>query len=502
MNAMNELKARFTDLMRLNYISTLLGWDQQVYMPKSQGSAKGRSEQLALIKAISHKKLISEKTGILLNKAEKITGLNLIESALLREAKRKYEKAIKIPTELVTELAKTTSLGQQAWERAREKSDFSIFKTYLEKIITLEREYAEKIDIGPTLYDSLIDTYEPEAKSNWISKIFNDLKTKLINILQKIENSGSNNPNQDVLRNYYDPENQWKLSLEIIKKLNFDFNKGRQDKSAHPFTASVSSMDTRITTRILDNFLPTCLFGTIHECGHALYEMGFMEEIHDTFLADGSSLGFHESQSRLWENIIGRSQDFWNYWYPITQKYFPKNLKDYPEYEFYRSINVVQPSFIRVEADEVTYGLHIILRFELEKLLINDGDNFKISELPELWNDNMEKLLGIYPPDDANGILQDIHWSIGAFGYFPTYTLGNLYASQIYNDILKKNNDLNNDIRNGNYTRLLEYLRENIHQYGRIFRPIDLLKKITGENLNPNYFVNYLKNKFFPIYNI
>ena len=502
MNAIKELTDRFTELMRLNYISTLLGWDLQVYMPKSEGAAKGRSEQIALIAAISHKKLISNKTAELIKKAENEKNLNLIDSALLREAKRKYDKAIKIPTDLVTEIAKTASLGQQVWEKARAKSDFSMFKPYLEKMIRLERDYAERIDIGPTLYDSLIDIYEPDAKSDWISKLFKELKPKLMKILRKTESSDSDKPNQEILRKHYEPDKQWNLSMEIIKKLNFDFNKGRQDKSVHPFTASVSSMDTRITTRIWESFLPACLFGTIHECGHALYEMGFKEELHDTFLADGSSLGFHESQSRLWENIVGRSKEFWSYWYPIAQKYFPENLKNYPEHEFYRSINVVQPSFIRVEADEVTYGLHIILRFELEKELINNGDNLSISELPNIWNSRMEDLLGITPPDDAKGVLQDVHWSSGAFGYFPTYTLGNLYASQIYEDIIKKQPNLTEEIKKGNYLNLLNYLRENVHKHGRIYRPTDLLKKITGEALNPDYFIKYLENKFYPIYNL
>jgi len=261
-------------------------------------------------------------------------------------------------------------------------------------------------------------------------------------------------------------------------------------------------MDTRITTRIWEDYLPACLFGTIHECGHALYEMGFKEELHDTLLADGSSLGVHESQSRLWENIVGRSKEFWSYWYPIAQKYFPENLKDYPEYEFYRSINVVQPSFIRVEADEVTYGLHIILRFELEKELINNGDNLSISELPNIWNSRMEDLLGITPPNDAKGVLQDVHWSSGAFGYFPTYTLGNLYASQIYEDIIKKQPNLPEEIKKGNYLNLLNYLRENVHKHGRIYRPLELIKRITGEALNPDYFIKYLENKFYPIYNL
>ncbi|GAH88620.1 unnamed protein product, partial [marine sediment metagenome] len=243
------------------------------------------------------------------------------------------------------------------------------------------------------------------AKSDWVLKIFNDLKPHLIRIIKKLDSS-SNKPNQEILKKFYDPEKQWDFSVEVLKKLNYSFEFGRQDKSTHPFTTSLSSTDTRITTRIWENFLPACLFGTIHECGHALYEMGFDNEIHDTILADGTSLGIHESQSRLWENMVGRSREFWRYWYPILQKYFPENLKNFPEEEFYRSINSVQPSLIRVEADEVTYSLHIILRYEIEKDLI--GENILVSELPQIWNDKMETLLGIIPPDDAKGVLQDV----------------------------------------------------------------------------------------------
>ncbi len=499
MNAINDLKARFADLLRLNYIANLLGWDQQVYLPPSVDSTKGRSEQIALIQALSHKKLVSKKTGDIIKRVEKIQDLNLVDSALLREAKRKYEKAIKIPTELVTEIAKTASLGHQAWEKAKSKSKFEIFQPFLEKMVSLQRDYAERINIGPTLYDSLLDIYEPGATSNWISKIFENLKSKITDILNKI-NDSSDKPDQSILRKKYDPKKQWDFSIEILKALKFDFTMGRQDKSVHPFTTSISFRDTRITTRILENFLPTCIFGTIHECGHALYEMGFKEDLNETYLADGSSLGIHESQSRLWENIVGRSKEFWIYWYPILKKYFPENLKDYSKDEFYRSINVVKPSYIRVDADEITYGLHIILRFEIEKELINN--NFNISETPQLWNEKMEELLGIIPSNDAKGVLQDVHWAGGGFGYFPTYTLGNLYASQIYNYALKEHPNLPKEFKIGNYSNLLNYLRENIHQYGRIYKPLDLLKKITGENLNPDYFINYLEKKFYPIYNV
>ncbi len=493
---MKELREHFTEIMRLSYIGALLGWDQQVSMPK--GSVKGRAEQMALMENLIHTRVKSDKTGKLIKNAEKLDNLSETDLAMIREAKREYDHATKIPDELVTEIAKTSSLGHIEWEKAREKSDFSIFKPYLEKIIKLRIEFAEKLDTGPTLYSTLLDLYEPGATYDWILKIFNGLKPKLVEIINKL-NSASDKPDQSILKKNYDPEKQWQLSLDIIKKLNFDFNTGRQDKATHPFTTSLSSIDTRITTRIREDYLPDCLFSTIHECGHALYQMGFKEEIHDTILAEGCSMGIHESQSRMLENFIGRSKEFWTYWYPIFQNVFPENLKDYSMENFHRSINVVEPSFIRVDADEVTYGLHVILRFELEKMIIED--NLQVDELPGLWNEKMEELLGIIPPNDRLGVLQDVHWTSG-FGYFPSYSLGNLYAAQIYNGILKTNPSLPQDYEKGEFSNLLTILKDKVHQYGKIYSAPDLIKKITGEDLNPDYFIKYVESKYYPIYGI
>lgn len=496
MNAIKELWDYFTEIMRLSYIKELLGWDQQVNMPK--GSVKGRAEQQALVGKLIHSRIKSEKTGELIKNAEKQDNLSETEVAMIREAKREYEHATRIPDDLIVDIAKTASVGNMNWQKAREKKDFSIFKPFLEKMINLRIKFAEHLDTGPTLYSTLLDIYEPGSTYEWYSKIFNSLKPKLIKIINKLDNS-SDKPDQSILEKYYDPEKQWQMSIEIIKKLNFNFNIGRQDKSTHPFTASLSSIDTRITTRIWENFLPACIFGTIHECGHALYEMGFKEEIQDSLLAEGTSLGIHESQSRLWENIVGRSKEFWTYWYPKFQKTFPENLKGYSVDEFYRSMNAVQPSFIRVEADEVTYGLHIILRFELEKMIIEE--NIQVDELPGLWNEKMEELLGITPPDDAEGILQDPHWG-GGYGYFPTYALGNLYGAQIYNEALKEMPNLAEDFKKGEFRNLLDYLNENVYQFGKIYRPSDLIKRISGEELNPDYFIKRIEEKFYPIYNL
>jgi carboxypeptidase Taq len=495
MSVIKELTEYFNEIQRLNYVSALLGWDQQVNMMDYK-SVEGRSEQRALLKKLIHQRLISEKAGKLITKAEKLKDLNDIDTAMVREAKRLYEQEVKLPEELVIEIAKTSVIGQQTWQKAREKSDFKLFESILEKTVELQREKATRLETHPDLYSTLIDLFEPGATYDWIVNVFTPIKPKLIDFVKKI-NTSPNKPDDSILQKAYDEDKQYKLSREVLKKLNFDFGYGRQDKVTHPFTSAIAPLDVRITTRTTEPF-PDCITSTVHECGHALYEMGSKKELHDTILCGGQSLGIHESQSRMWENIVGRSKEFWQYWYPTFQKYFPENLKDYSMEEFYRAINIVQPSFIRVNADEVTYGLHIILRFEIEKDLI-DG-KIQVKELPEIWNSKMEELLGIVPPNDKEGVLQDVHWSSGYIGYFPTYFLGSLYASQIYNDALKKLPNLNEDYKNGEFSNLLNYLRDNIHQHGSVYRANDLIKRVTGETLNPNYFFEYAEKKFYPIY--
>ncbi|MHA2008344.1 MAG: carboxypeptidase M32 [Promethearchaeota archaeon] len=497
MSEMKELKEKFAEIIRLNYIQALLNWDQEVNMMEYK-SVEGRSEQLALIQKLIHKRITSNKIGELLNRAEKLTNLNETDTAMLREMKREYELATKLPEELVVEIAKTSVLAQQTWQKARKNNDFKIFEPFLEKNVELQREKAKKLETHSDLYSTLIDLYEPGATYNWIADIFNPLRPKLIDFVKKLSSS-SDKPDDSILNKNYDPDKQYKLSFEIINKLNFDFNYGRQDKVTHPFTTKIAALDTRITTRTTEPF-PDSITGTIHECGHGLYEMGIKKELHDTILGEGTSMGIHESQSRMWENIVGRSKEFWIYWYPIFQKYFPENLKDYPMEEFHRAMNIVQPSFIRVNADEVTYGLHIILRFELERELMDSS--IKVSELPEMWNSSFEDLLGIMPPNDTQGVLQDVHWSGGLIGYFPTYFLGNLYAAQIYNDILNKNPQLPDDYKRGEFSNLLSYLRENIHQHGSKFRADEMIKRVTGEDLNSDYFLKYIENKFKPIYRL
>ncbi len=496
MSVIKELRDYFTEFMRLNYIQALLGWDQEVNMMNYK-SVKGRSEQRALMTQLIHNRLVSEKAGNLIKKAEKIKDLNEIDAAMLREAKRAYDQETKLPKELVVEITKTAALSQQKWQKARQEKDFKSFVPLLEKTLELQKKKAEKLETHPDLYSTLIDLYEPGATYKSIARVFDPIKPKLSDIVKKL-NSSSNKPDDSILHKNYDIDKQFKLSFELIEKFTFDKGYGRQDRSTHPFTQTLAPLDVRITTRTTEDFLNECIFGTIHECGHALYEMGINEELHDTILCTGTSMGIHESQSRTLENYVGRSKEFWTYWYPTFQEYFPENLNNYPLEEFYRAINIVKPSFIRVNADEVSYGLHIILRFELERDLI-DG-KVRVSELPEVWNSRFEELLGIIPPDDKEGVLQDIHWSMGYFGYFPTYFLGTLYGAQIYNKALEQNPKLPEEYKKGEFSNIVNYLKENIHHHGAVYRAEDLIKRVTGEDLNPDYFFNYVEKKFYPVY--
>ncbi|MFX1325934.1 MAG: carboxypeptidase M32, partial [Promethearchaeota archaeon] len=451
MSAIKELRAHFEEIMRLNYISSLLGWDQEVNMMKYK-TLEGRSKQVSLIQQLIHQRETSDKVGKLIKEAEK-EHLNEIDSAMLREIKRDYTLATKLPEKLVMEIAETSILAAKEWRDARTKSDFSIFEDLLVKTVELQREKAEKLGTHPDLYSTLIDLYEPGATYDWIANIFNPIRPKLIEFVKKL-NASPDQPDDSIFQKSYDENKQLELSSKVIEKLGFDFGYGRQDRVTHPFTTSLAALDVRITTRTTEPF-PDCITSTIHEYGHAIYEMGIKKELHDTILGSGTSMGIHESQSRMWENIVGRSKEFWLFWYPTFQKYFPENLKDYPLEEFHRAMNIVKPSFIRVNADEVTYGLHIILRFEIEKDLIED--KIQVNELPEIWNSKFEELLGIVPPNDAKGVLQDVHWSMGSIGYFPSYFLGNLYAAQIYNTALQKLPSLPEDYKKGEFSNLLSY---------------------------------------------
>jgi len=488
-----EFSGYVKELYDLRKASDLIEWDQETCMPPK--SVEGRGCVLATLSGIYHEKLVSEKMGKYLDQLGKNRDLSDEQKANVREIKRAYDKKTKVPLKLVKEIAKTSSLGTEAWVRARKKNDFKIFQPYFEKMVSLKKEFAEAIGYEDKAYNVLIDDFEPYTTVRDIDPVFSGLRKALVPIVKKIIESETKIEN--ILEQSFDVDKQKNFGIEIIRDMGFDFERGRLDSSAHPFTSG-SCDDVRLTTfKEGDAFH---LFAIMHEAGHGLYEQGYKKEHYRTPMAEAVSLGYHESQSRMWENLVGRNLLFWKHYYPKLQNVFPDQLKKYSLEDFYHAINIIRPSFIRVEADEATYNLHILLRYDIEKDLFDD--KIEPKETPIIWNQKMEEYLGIVPENDAVGVLQDIHWSQGLFGYFPTYTLGNLYSVQLFNQAKKDMPDIEEKISNGQLLNLKSWLNKNVHEYGKLYSAKDLVKKITGEALNPDYFIKYLKEKFGLIYDM
>lgn len=497
---LQALKVRLGEISDLRKSASLLGWDQQTYMPP--GGAAARAEQLATLQKTSHDWFTADEVGELLEALSSESAgwdYDMDEAALVRVTARDYEKARKVPSQLVAEFARVTALAYEAWNRARAQSNFSLFEPHLEKVVDLNVRLAEALGYEDHIYDPLLDQFEPEMKTARLATIFENLKTELLPFVQAIsERTGA--VDDSALHRTFEEQKQWGFGVQVIKDFGFDFDRGRQDKSVHPFTTSFSIGDVRLTTRVDPNYLPSALFGTLHECGHGLYEQGINSSLERTGLDDGASLGVHESQSRLWENLVGRSREFWSHYFPRLRQVFPDQLNDLDVETFYRAVNRVEPSFIRVEADEVTYNLHILLRFELENEMLEG--KVKIADLPEAWNAKMQTYLGVVPPDDARGVLQDIHWSGGTLGYFPTYSLGNLISVQFFDKARVDIPSLPDQIAAGRFDELLSWLRENIHRYGRKYTPVELVKRVTGNDLTASNYVAYIKAKFSDIYGL
>ena len=500
MTALQQLRSRLAEISDLNHVSSLVGWDQQTYMPP--GGSAARAEQSATLQKIVHQMFIADETGRLLNAAAReVNGSDhdSDEVRLISVTRRDYEKSRKVPAELVAEIARVTGQAVDVWAEARAASDWKPFSPYLTRIIDLQRQLADALGYTDRMYDALLDKFEPEMKTAQVQSVFDAIKPDLIGLVKAIAVKGAD-VGDEVLRREYDEQKQWDFGLEVIKRYGFDFMRGRQDRSVHPFTTSFSINDVRLTTRVDRHFLSPALFGTLHETGHGMYEQGFNQSLERTPLADGASLGMHESQSRMWENLVGRSRSFWKFFFPILKGFFPEQLADQTAESFYRAANQVSPSFIRVEADEVTYGLHIMLRFEMENDLLEG--RLKVDDVPEAWNARMQESLGITPPDTAQGALQDIHWSSGLIGYFPTYQLGNLISLQLWDKINTDIPDLMAQIEQGEFATLLGWLRVNLHQHGRKFTSNELLQRITGDGLNPAPYLKYLKAKCSEIYGL
>ncbi|OGF55674.1 MAG: carboxypeptidase [Candidatus Fraserbacteria bacterium RBG_16_55_9] len=494
---LHKLKSLLARVHDLETAAGLLSWDQETYMPA--GGAEARAEQVATLGRLAHEFFTSEEIGNLLVSLEPYARkleYDSNDASLVRVTRRDYDRAIKLPSELVAEIARTGALARQVWKEAKETSNFSIFRPYLEKIVELCVQKAQALGYEDRIYDALLDEYEPGMKASRIEKIFADLKTELVSIVGAI--SVCEKPDDSFFHKEYGERAQWDFGIEVIKDFGFDLNHGRQDVSAHPFTTAFSIKDVRLTTRIQKDYLPSGLFSTLHECGHGLYQQGFDLSLERTPLAGGASLGVHESQSRLWENLIGRSRLFWNHYYPRLKEIFPTQLKGVSLEQFYQAINRVEPSLIRVEADEATYNLHIMLRFELENALLEG--RVKVKDLPKVWNAKMEEYLHVVPPNDGQGVLQDIHWSQAYMGYFPTYSLGNLMSAQLFQCATQEIPSLPQQIGSGQFRDLLDWLQKNVHRHGRKLTMAELLQRITGKPLEAQSYLAYIREKYSDIY--
>jgi len=496
---MKLLREKLAELADLRASSAVLEWDQMVNMP--EGAAVDRGEQIATIEKIQHIKSTSDELGQLLEDLTECTkGLDpdSDDTRLVRVAKRNFDKQAKVPTEYVIEIARESTVAQSVWEKAKDASNFAMFQPNLERLVELRRQYADFFKPWDHVYDPLLDDFEPGMKTSEVQEIFNTIRPKQVELIKAI--SEKEKVDRSFLYLDFPEKKQWEFGEEVITKFGYDWEHGRQDKSTHPFTTSFGINDVRITTRVKENYLPTAMFGTFHECGHALYEMGIAQNLNRSPLADGASMAVHESQSRMWENLIGRSKQFWKHFYPRLQELFSSQLGNVSLEKFYRGINAVEPSFIRVEADEATYNLHIMLRLELEIALMEGS--MAVKDAPDAWNQKCKEYLGIIPSDDAEGILQDVHWSFGGFGYFPTYALGNLVSAQLWEKMSEEIKDIEEKIETAKFDAILAWLRENVHVHGAKYEPQELVQKVTGSKITPEPYIKYLNSKFGEIYGL
>lgn len=497
---MNTKYEQYRTLLRkfadVNFANAVLGWDQEVMMPPK--GAELRAQQSATLAGISHEQSTSEELGKLLNELKTDTSLSEPEKLNIKRSLKDYTDRKKFTTEYVEILSHAISEAFQAWQTAKKENNFKLFEPKLQKLVELKRKECEIYGYKDHPYDAQIDQYEPGTTTKDIDALFADVRKKLVPFIKQISDAPQND--SGFMYKHYDKDKQWHYGLDILKQMGYDFEAGRQDISSHPFTTNFGPQDVRVTTRIDEKNFNEMLWSCIHEGGHALYEQGLSPENYGLPSGETVSLGIHESQSRLWENNIGRSLPYWKAQYPELQKLFPENLKDISVKSFYKAMNQVKPSLIRTNADELTYHTHIMIRFEIEKALIQG--TIQVSQLPEYWKAKYKEYLGIDVPDDARGVLQDVHWSHGSFGYFPTYSLGSFYAAQFYAQAVKDIPNLEKGVENGNTLPLLTWLRDKVHRHGRFFTAEELCINITGEKLNFNYFMEYAQKKYTGIYEL
>jgi carboxypeptidase Taq len=495
--AYKRLKDRLASISDLSSANGLLFWDRQTHMP--EGGVAGRAEQMATLSRLAHEMFIDAETGRLLSSAGE-PDPSSEKGALLRRVRRDHRRATRLPAELVAEITRTTTLAEPAWVKAREESDWSLFAPHLEKIVRLHRETTEHLGYDDHPYDALLDGYEPGARKAQLETMFEKLKGGIVPLVRAVAGRAHEEDRAALLHGTFAEAEQEEFGKVVINAFGYDWERGRQDRSVHPFCINLGPGDVRITTRFDKGWLAPALFGTMHEAGHALYEQGISSDYARTPLGGGTSMGVHESQSRLWENLVGRSRPFWSHYYPKLQQTFPEALSGVDLEAFYRAINVLEPSSIRVEADEVTYNLHILLRFELEVALIED--ELSVVDLPAAWNAKMKEYLSITPESDAEGVLQDVHWSNGLFGYFPTYTIGNVLSVQFFDEAINQRPEIPTEMKEGTFSTLHIWLRGNIYSHGSRYDPGELIERVTGRPLDTAPYLRYLKNKFGELYDL
>ncbi len=485
----DALLARMHELKDLSGLIGLATWDEQTYLPPKGEDA--RSHQLAAIQGLFHERLVDPALGELLERS-KLGPLEDDQRAMVRVLSRERDRSVRVPQSLVCALAEAQSRGLSAWRAAQRARSFALFAPALKTLLELRRQQADAIGHSGERYDALLDGYEPGMTVARLTPVFARLKERLVPMVRAL--ASARHPEDVLSGRRFEAGAQWRFALRLLEEMGFDFGAGRLDQSIHPFSGGTHPRDVRLTTRIDEGQLSPAVFASIHEGGHGLYEQGFSEAHYRTPLAAAPSAGLHESQSRLWENLIGRSRPFWRRFFPVLQQHFPQSLGDVSAEGFYGAINRVGPSLIRGFADEVTYNLHIVLRYEIELLLIHD--QLPLEELPREWNRRMTELLGVTPPHDTDGVLQDIHWSTGDFGYFPTYTLGNLYSASLFAALRREVTDLDERIERGELKVVTHWLREKIHSHGSRYDAEELVERVCGHGLRDDDFIGYVKTKY------
>lgn len=485
------------DVCQLGRVGGLLGWDEQVNMPPRGAAARGAAK--ATLAGVLHERICDERFGEAIAELGDDGSLGEFERARVREARRERDRAVRVPAALVRALAEAESAGFEAWQAARKASDFSLFRDPLERLVSLRREEADAVGYeGGERYDALLDQYEPDMRVARLEPLLKGLRDELVPFVQQI--AARPRPDDAFVHRTYPAQEQRAVGRRLADAIGFDFEAGRLDEAAHPFASGFAPGDVRLTTRERENDLFAGLFAVLHEAGHGLYEQGLTGDIEGTFCGNATSLGLHESQSRFWENMVGRSHAFWERHLAEVQAAFPQQLGDVSLDAFVRAANLVEPSLIRVEADEVTYHLHVFLRFELELALVR-GD-LGVDDLPAAWNERMRTLVGIEVPKDAVGVLQDVHWSAGLVGYFPTYTLGTLYSAQFLAAIERELGPIDAIVRAGEYSKLLGWMREHVHRRGALVAPEEIAHDATGEALGHEAFMRYLRAKYGALYDL